>query len=97
MPYGLRVWDASGNLTLDTTDRITRYHSTVTVATDAIAPSGTLNVTVSGLTLDGTWFFVLATGSLLYVYMTISTNTITFTNTSTFQTAGNFSIDIFRG
>ena len=32
MSYGLRVWDASGNLTLDVTDRLTRLVTSVTVS-----------------------------------------------------------------
>ena len=45
--YGLKVWDASGNVTLDTTDSITRLRYSNEVAADA-SSSVTLS-DISGL------------------------------------------------
>ena len=45
--YGLKVWDASGNVTLDTTDSITRFRYSNEVAVDA-SSSVTLS-DISGL------------------------------------------------
>lgn len=53
MSYGLRVRDASGNIVLDVTDRITRLHGTYSYTLGNAA--ATLNVTVAGAVDDGTW------------------------------------------
>lgn len=58
MSYGLRVWDASGNLTLDVTDRITRVISTHSLNPGMFTSSGlvrTGKVSVPGAVDDGTW------------------------------------------
>ena len=62
MSYGLRVWNSSGALTLDITDRITRYISThpfsMRIPVDQWNDNYSLDVPVSGITPDGTWFVV---------------------------------------
>ena len=51
--HGLRVWDALGNIRLDTTDRMIRHHSTLSgTITQAASP---VSLFVSGITNDGTW------------------------------------------
>ena len=52
MSYGLRVWDASGNLTLDVTNRITRIISSHGFS---IAANSSQAISVPGITTDGTW------------------------------------------
>jgi len=55
MAFGLRVWDANGNIRLDTTDRLVRYHSTLSgTITQSSSP---ITVYVNGLRNDGTWGF----------------------------------------
>ena len=51
MAYGLKVYDASFNIRLDTTDREFRY---VAFYTGSVSASSSTNVSVSGLTNDGT-------------------------------------------
>ena len=60
MSYGLRVWDASGNLTLDVTNRITRVYS----ANSVYFATYDLQKTIShaGVSTDGTWFAAATTG-----------------------------------
>lgn len=51
--FGLRVWDASNNIRLDTTDRMIRHHSTLSgTITQAASP---VSLFVSGIANDGTW------------------------------------------
>jgi len=52
MAYGLNVWDASGNVRLDTTDREVRF---VALYTGTTAGNSTTTITVSGMSNDGTW------------------------------------------
>ena len=47
MPQGLQVYDASGNLTLDVTDRITRYLGSFSIPAQ-FDQSGSVTVTVTG-------------------------------------------------
>jgi len=102
--YGLRIWDASGNLTLDTTDRITRFVTRITPGT--IAPLTTVNYSVPGIADDGTWFLVVNTwkpsSSAYYsdIYMTITSD---FINVRNINTTTNWTnglgtyIEVFRG
>lgn len=52
MAYGLKVWDANGNVTLDVSDRITRHHGSYYYT----ITSPYTDVTVPGAVDDGTWF-----------------------------------------
>lgn len=60
MSTGIRMWDISGNLILDLTDRITKnmYSGSVTL------PAGVDAVTVSapGLVSDDSWMVVASSG-----------------------------------
>lgn len=56
MSYGLRVWDASGNLTLDISDRLTRFVGTYSVSFTVNGPEADKLISVSGMVNDGTWF-----------------------------------------
>lgn len=53
MSMGLRIWDALGNLTLDTSDAIGRLLGTAD--SPSIAGSGSAVVSVPGMAADGTW------------------------------------------
>jgi hypothetical protein len=55
MSFGLRVWDAYGNVTIDNVDRLSRVSSSVYVP--SIAYNSTVVVSVPGYALDGTWFY----------------------------------------
>jgi hypothetical protein len=52
MAYGLEVYNASGVLQFDLTNRLTRLHLQ---ATYSVPSGGNLSIAVPGLTLDGTW------------------------------------------
>jgi hypothetical protein len=59
MAHGLQVFNSSGQLTLDVSDRLTRLHSVVNVSVPAYTGStraGT--VAITGMTTDGTWYMV---------------------------------------
>lgn len=53
MAYGLQVTDASGNLTVRTTDRITRFWGTLSCTLQNLGQQTWLGV--DGMTTDGTW------------------------------------------
>ncbi len=56
MSYGLRVWDASGNLTLDVTDRLTRFVTSATVYFTTSSNEADKYISIAGMQNDGTWF-----------------------------------------
>jgi hypothetical protein len=105
MSYGMRVWDASGNLTLDTTDRLTRFVTSITPGT--IAPQATVSYSVPGIEDNGTWFLVVIntwrpSSSAFYtdIYMYITSGFLNVQNINTSQTWSNglgTRIEIFRG
>lgn len=52
MAYGLQVFDNSGGIVLDVSDRLTLFHSAYTVYVPA---TSTVIVPVAALVDDGTW------------------------------------------
>lgn len=54
--FGIRVWNAAGQLTVDLTDRLPRYFTTVSVG--QIQSGSSVTLTVAGYALDGDWFFL---------------------------------------
>lgn len=92
MAYGLNVWDASGNVRLDTSDREFRY---VAFYTGSVSASSSTNVSVSGLTNDGTWGLNETQGSNLFLELSIGTNQFTVTNTDSFN-SGTYNVQVFR-
>ena len=60
MSYGLRIWNSSGGLELDITDRITRFFAAYSYSIPAF---GSVTVSIPGYSTDGTWFFFLTTGA----------------------------------
>ena len=53
---GLKIFDDYGNIYLDTTDRLTRLHSVVTITAASNIGSGVISV--PGMVDDGTWWCV---------------------------------------
>ena len=92
MAYGLNVWDASGNVRLDTSDREFRY---VAFYTGSVSASSSTNVSVSGLTNNGTWGLNETQGSNLFLELSIGTNQFTVTNTNSFN-SGTYNVQVFR-
>jgi len=92
MAYGLKVYDASSNIRLDTTDREFRY---VAFYTGSVSASSSTNVSVSGLTNDGTWGLNETQGSNLFLELSIGTNQFTVNNTDS-TNAGTYNVQVFR-
>jgi hypothetical protein len=91
MAYGLKVYDASGNVRLDTTDREFRY---VADYSGLLAANSTVNVTVTGLSTDGTWGVNEQGHTIMDIDISISTNTLTVENTSSYSRP--WSVQVFR-
>lgn len=66
MSYGLRVWNAAGQLVLDTTDRLTRHHSRYSLTLGALGTSQ--DVYVSGMSDDGTWAVSSTSAALVDIF-----------------------------
>lgn len=66
MSYGLRVWDAAGNLTLDVSDRLSRYFGSYSVTTNGHIDSQ--NISVPGIADDGTWAVRVSTGAFVEIF-----------------------------
>lgn len=92
MSYGLQVWNSSGQLILDVSDRLSRFIQSVTVT---LAKGASTTVPVAGYTTDGTWF-VYATA---YHYLTIVevNNGIYIKNSSPTTLTITTTLYIFRG
>lgn len=60
MPQGLRVWDTSGNLVLDVSDRIMTVLGRIEITSST--PGGTVSITDSRLALGDRWFFKTTNG-----------------------------------
>jgi hypothetical protein len=92
MAYGLKVYDANGNVRLDTNDREFRY---VANYSGNLAAGATANITVSGLSTDGTWG-VNEQGLVNFsLDVSISTNTLTVENIDSFNSRPYY-IQVFR-
>lgn len=92
MAYGLQIWDASGNVRLDTSDREFRY---VAFYTGSVSANSSANVSVSGLTNDGTWGLNETQGSNLFLELSIGSNQFTVANTSS-SNSGTYNVQVFR-
>lgn len=96
MSFGLRVWDATGQLTLEVTDRIGRYHGTITLGNTAAR--GSTNYPVPGYSLDGTWFLFFRGLEPAYLKITEQAGNISIFNEDYYAAHGSGTfIDIFRG
>ena len=90
--YGFKVWDANGNVRLDTSNREFRY---VAFYTGTVSANSSLNVTVSGMTNDGTWGLNETQGSSLDLEIGMGTNKFTLTNNSS-SSAANYNVQVFK-
>lgn len=77
MAYGIKVWDSSGNVTLDVTDRLTREYGTGSVSWIEFQETNT--ITIPGITNDGTWFIKI--GSVVS-NINSTTGVVTLTRTA---------------
>lgn len=60
MSQGLRVWNASGVLVLDITDRLTRIHGTYSADVSSLME---VEISVPGCRNDGTWAVFCTNGA----------------------------------
>lgn len=60
MPQGMRVWDASGNLIVDVSDRIMTVLGQIEITSST--PNGTVTVNDSRLALGQRWYFKTTNG-----------------------------------
>lgn len=58
MAYGLEIYNAAGVKTLSTSDRVGRYHGTYAIT--GITYNISFFFPVTGYSLDGTWFYLVA-------------------------------------
>ena len=92
MSYGLRVWDASGALKLEITDRTARFVGAYTIPGIAVNGSYTLNI--SGFTV-GSWFF--SANHPYNVYLVPGSGQITFYHTNLGSSASiSFTVVFFK-
>lgn len=93
MAYGLQVWDESGQLVVDYTDRLGRANSTVVVG--GLATRTGITVSVPGFSTDGTWFYCTSTAD--YAEITAQAGGFYVYNVSYYEPTTSFTIYIFRG
>lgn len=96
MSRGLRIWRPDGQIMLDVTDRLSRIHGSVTLPN--IAFPNSVNFSVPGMILDGTWFLFVRGSLPQNLVITQQTGNINVRNGhSTVPTGGGTVIDILRG
>jgi len=84
MSQGLRVWNASGVLQLDITNRITRIHGTYSYS---IAAGSNTTISVPGISTDGTWIAYAP-----FVACLISAGSVQITNNSRETVSGSLTV-----
>ena len=71
MSYGLRVWNSSGIMLVDVSDRLVRAHGVYDVG--VVNAKSTKTISVPGLNIsDGTWFYIVEKASLYFNINAIS-------------------------
>jgi len=90
--YGLRVWDANGNIRLDTADRECRF---VAFYTGAVAAGSAVTVPVSGMSTDGTWGLNELGTENFDVSLSLLSGEFRLTNSSNYQTHP-YKVQVFR-
>lgn len=95
MSYGLRVWDSSGALLIDISDRLVRAHGTYTVG--SVGGRSTKTISVPGLNpSDGTWFYLVVGAPIFFDIKAISNGLTVYNAYSTTIDSFCF-IDVIRG
>ena len=91
MAYGLQVWSANGSVRMDTADREFRY---VVFFTGNLGAGSSRNITVAGLTNDGTWGLNETQGSEMFIRIRIRTGYFRLTNNG--PSAKAYKVQVFR-
>jgi|TARA_R110000744_G_scaffold287339_1_gene398503 hypothetical protein len=92
MAYGLQIWDSSGNVRLDTSDRECRY---VGFFTGSVGPSSSVTVTVSGMANDGTWGLNELAYSNFYVSVSMGSGQFVISNADQYN-SHDYKVQVFR-
>ena len=92
MAYGLQIWDASGNVRLDTSDRECRY---VGFFTGSVSSSSSVAVTVSGMATDGTWGLNELAYSNFYVSVSMGSGQFVISNADQYN-SHDYKVQVFR-
>lgn len=91
MSFGVRVWDQSGNVTMDITDRTGRFAGLYTVP--AMAKRTGVTVAVPGYTV-GSWMF---SGDIPYwISVTQQANGLYFFNVDYYATSSPFTVRVYK-
>lgn len=93
MTYGLRVWNSSGDLIQDISDRLGRVFAEYTIP--GIAYPNTYNLAVAGYALDGNWFWAPTSAVPVGIGVTESAGNLAIQNAYR-GTTGSFGIVVFR-
>jgi hypothetical protein len=107
MSYGLKCWDASGNLAVDISDRLTRLSSSHSGTasywyTEGVWDAHVLRayITVPGLANDGTWFVSHVTwngsGTLMGFLPFFLSGQLEIHFMVRGATSGTFAVDVMR-
>ena len=95
MSYGLRVWNASGALLIDISDRLVRAHGTYAVG--SVGGKSTKTISVPGLKpSDGTWFYIVEQASMYFSINAVS-NGLTVYNSYSTTINSSCIIHVIRG
>lgn len=92
MAYGLKIYDASGNIRLDTTDRECRY---VGLFTGSVGSSSSVTVTVSGMSTNGTWGLNELAYSNFYVSVSMGSGQFVVSNADQYN-SHDYEVQVFR-
>ena len=93
MPSGLRIWNSSGVLIQDISDRLGRLFAEYTVP--AIAYPNSYTISVPGYALDGNWFWAPYKEMPSGLSVVESAGSIRIQNTYAYST-GSFVLVVFR-
>lgn len=93
MPSGLRVWNSSGVLIQDVSDRLGRLFAEYTVP--AITYPNSYTISVPGYALDGNWFWAPYTEMPNGLGVVESDGSITIQNNYA-NTTASFTLAVFR-
>tara|TARA_R110002153_G_scaffold92322_11_gene224331 strand:+ start:10536 stop:10817 length:282 start_codon:yes stop_codon:yes gene_type:complete len=92
MAYGLKVWDANGNIRLDIGDRECRF---VAFYTGTVAAGATITIPVAGLSTDGTWGLNELQFANYYISLSVLSGAFRLTNSSSYQ-SHQYKVQVFR-
>ena len=99
MAYGLQVFNSSGTLVIDVSDRLPRYVSNG--LTGSLAYNGFVDVTVTGMTNTDTWIVLAIMSSAISADdptsgFTVAKGTGSFRLTNTYAANSSFYWWVFR-